>query len=259
MLPRIAAAVPLSLCCCCACQCRSCLAAAVHGALASLLLCRSCVAAAVPLSPRCCRTAPAWLLLHVALSHRPCCGTLDRTAAAVALSHHCCCAALAWLLHAVHGALASLLPCLSRLAAAAAFSSSPLAAAVHGALASLLPCDSHLASWCCGALVSLLQGALASLLPCPSRIAAAVRNLHRRYRAALAWLLLWHSRTAAAASVALLHRCCCGALTSLPPCGSCIPKCPSSSGYGFLDRCEAAYTQAGWLDVACGSVCGDHL
>jgi len=62
-----------------------------------------------------------------------------------------------------------------------------------------------LASWCCGALVSLLQGALASLLPCPSRIAAAVRNLHRRYRAALAWLLLWHSRTAAAASVALLH------------------------------------------------------
>ena len=53
-------------------------------------------------------------------------------------------------------------------------------------LASLLPCDSHLASWCCGALVSLLQGALASLLPCPSRIAAAVRNLHRRYRAALA-------------------------------------------------------------------------
>ena len=177
-------------------------AAAVHGALASLLLCRSCVAAAVPLSPRCCRTAPAWLLLHVALSHRPCCGTLDRTAAAVALSHHCCCAALAWLLHAVHGALASLLPCLSRLAAAAAFSSSPLAAAVHGALASLLPCDSHLASWCCGALVSLLQGALASLLPCPSRIAAAVRNLHRRYRAALAWLLLWRSRTTAAASVA---------------------------------------------------------
>ena len=97
MLPRIAAAVPLSLCCCCACQCRSCLAAAVHGALASLLLCRSCVAAAVPLSPRCCRTAPAWLLLHVALSQRSCCGTLNRTAAAqaVVLSHHCCCAALA--------------------------------------------------------------------------------------------------------------------------------------------------------------------
>ena len=96
----------------------------VCGALASLPLCRSCVAAAVPLSPRCCRTAPAWLLLHVALSHRPCCGTLDRTAAAVALSHitAACCAALAWLLHAVHGALASLLPCLSRLAAAAAFS-----------------------------------------------------------------------------------------------------------------------------------------
>ena len=183
-------------------------AAAVHGALASLLLCRSCVAAAVPLSPRCCRTAPAWLLLHVALSHRSCCGTLDRTAAAVALSHHCCCAALAWLLHAVHGALASLLPCLSRLAAAAAFSSSPLVAAVHGALASLLPCDSHLASWCCGALVSLLQGALASLLPCPSRIAAAVRNLHRGCRAALthhcchaalASLLLWCSRITAAA------------------------------------------------------------
>jgi len=59
--------------------------------------------------------------------------------------------------------------------------------------------------------------------------------------------------------VALLHRCCCGALASLPPCGSCIPKCPGSSGNGFLDRCEAAYTQAGWLDVACGSVCGDHL
>ena len=88
--------------------CRSRLAAAVHacmpflpycscGALASLLLCRSCVAAAVPLSPRCCRTAPAWLLLHVALSQRSCCGTLNRTAAAqaVVLSHHYCCAALA--------------------------------------------------------------------------------------------------------------------------------------------------------------------
>ena len=71
MLPRITAAVPLSLCCCCACQCRSCLAAPVHGALASLLPCPSRVAAAV-------RNL-----------HRGCCA---------ALAHHCPCAALALLL-----------------------------------------------------------------------------------------------------------------------------------------------------------------
>ena len=106
---------------------------------------------------------------------------------------------------------------------------------------------------------TLAIGALVKIPPCPSRVAAAVRGLHRGCRAALAHhccraalasLLLWRSR---------VRRCCCGALASLPPWGSCIPRCPSSGGYGFVDRCEAAHTQACWLDVACASVCGDHL
>ena len=221
-------------------------------ALALLLLCRSHLAAAVPLPRGSCCMWRSRITPVVALSIAPLLLWRSRITAAVPLSLGCCMRCMALSHRCCRASLASLRLRRSPLRPA-------LAAAVHGALASLLPCDSHLASWCCGALVSLLQGALASLLPCPSRIAAAVRNLHRRYRAALAWLLLWHSRTAAAASVALLHRCCCGALASLPPCGSCIHKCLSSSRYGFLDRCEAAYTQACWLDVACVSVCGDHL
>jgi len=86
-------------------------------ALALLLLCRSHLAAAVPL-PRgsCCmwrsRSAPVVALSIAPLLLRLWC---SRITSAVPLS-------LNWLLHAVHGALASLLPCLSRLAAAAAFS-----------------------------------------------------------------------------------------------------------------------------------------
>ena len=212
MLPRIAAAVPLSLCCCCACQCRSCLACCCCAwcsritAAVPLLRC-CCCAALTSLLPYRSRVAPAAcgalasLLLWHSRSHCCCCG---------ALAYHCCCAALAWLLHAVHGALASLLPCLSRLAAAAAFSSSPLAAAVHGALALMLPrpCDSCLASWCCGALASLLLWR--------SRIAAAVPLLRHGRHAKLASRLPCRSRTsllpcrshiAASAAVALSHRC----------------------------------------------------
>ena len=160
---RITAAVPLLRCCCCAaltsllpyrsrvapaacgalaalllwhsqshCCCSGC------GALASLLLCcsrlaaacgawRSRIAAAVPLSPRCgCGVllfAPCccctWCS-HIAAALQPCDSHLA-IAGAVVRSHRCC-----------YGALASLLPCPSRPAAAASFSPWPLAAAVQG-------------------------------------------------------------------------------------------------------------------------------
>ena len=203
------------------------------GALTSLLLCHSCVAAAVPLSPlpRCCRTAPAWLLLNVVLLHHSCMLWRSQLLLLWCSSyspHRCCC-----------GALASLLPCRSRLAAVVAL----LHPSCCGALASLL-------LWRSSQLISLLL-----LLPplWRSRITAAVllslgccmrcmALSHRYCRAPFASLRLRRSPldpllllymalsyrcclvTLAwlAGAVARSHRCCCGALASLLPCRSCI-------------------------------------
>ena len=125
---HLAAAVPLPRGSCC--MWRSRIAPVVALSIAPLLLWRSRITAAVPLSlgccmrcmalsHRCCRASFAslrlrrspldpLLLLYMALSYRCCLVTLAWLAGAVARSHRCCC-----------GALASLLPCPSRIAAAA--------------------------------------------------------------------------------------------------------------------------------------------
>ena len=175
---HLAAAVPLPRGSCC--MWRSCIAPVVALSIAPLLLWRSRITAAVPLSLGCCMRC-------MALSHRCCRASLASLRLRrsplrpllllyMVLSHRCCLrlATLTWLA----GAVARSYRCCRALSHRCC----------RAPLASRPPCETYIAATaplshgcCCGALAPPLLPvwrALASLLLWRSRVAAAVRLLH---------------------------------------------------------------------------------